>query len=459
MTLKSLSQYGPHFQVKVLHSLLKNKKFTLNIRDVIMPSYFENEAHKWIVREALQYFDKFHANPTLDFLKIEVKKLDNEVLKTAIVEQLKEIYKLTNDDQEYVESEFSSFCKNQSLKDALLKSVDLLAGGMFDDIRFTIDNALKAGQDKDIGHEYLKDMEARYKEEDRQVIPTPWAVINERLMGGLGGGDFGLIFGSPGGGKSWSLVALGAHAIKLGLNVVHYTLELSEGYVGKRYDAHFVNQPVNTIHLHKEKIDEYVKGLKGTLTIKEYAPGQASMSTIEAHISKVTDLGYAPDLVIIDYVDLLKSTSGSKDEKEKLDNTYISTKALARTLNIPIWSVSQVNRAGARDETIEGDKAAGSYNKMMITDFCMSLSRLPQDKVNGTGRFFIMKNRYGFDGVTYHADIDASTGHIKMDEEPRVFVENEPASTSNNFNEPTKNDKFVLNQLFQDSFVSKDENS
>jgi hypothetical protein len=181
------------------------------------------------------------------------------------------------------------------------------------------------------------------------------------------------------------------------------------------------------------------------------------MSTIEAHISKVTDLGYAPDLVIIDYVDLLKSTSGSKDEKEKLDNTYISTKALARTLNIPIWSVSQVNRAGARDETIEGDKAAGSYNKMMITDFCMSLSRLPQDKVNGTGRFFIMKNRYGFDGVTYHADIDASTGHIKMDEEPRVFVENEPASTSNNFNEPTKNDKFVLNQLFQDSSVSKDE--
>ena len=111
------------------------------------------------------------------------------------------------------------------------------------------------------------------------------------------------------------------------------------------------------------------------------------MSTIEAHISKVTDLGYAPDLVIIDYVDLLKSTSGSKDEKEKLDNTYISTKALARTLNIPIWSVSQVNRAGARDETIEGDKAAGSYNKMMITDFCMSLSRLPQDKVNGWFRW------------------------------------------------------------------------
>ena len=373
MTLKSLSQYGPHFQVKVLNSLLTNKKFTLNIRDVILPSFFENQAHQWIVKEALQYFDEYHSTPTIDFLKIEVKKIDNDVLKTAIVDQLKEIYKLINEDQEYVEQEFSNFCKNQSLKSALLKSVDLLQDGMFDDIRFTIDNALKAGQDKNIGHEYVKEVEARYKEEDRQVIPTPWTIINDKLMGGLGGGDFGLIFGSPSGGKSWTMVALGAHAVKLGLNVVHYTLELSEGYVGKRYDAYFVNEPVNTVHLKQDKVKQYIDDLKGTLTIKEYAPGNASISTIEGHIQKMTDLGYAPDLVIIDYVDLLKSNTNVKDEKEKLDNTYVSTKALARTLNIPVWSVSQVNRAGARDDVIEGDKAAGSYNKIMITDFIMQL--------------------------------------------------------------------------------------
>jgi len=299
MTLKTLSQYGPHFQVKVIHSILKNKKFLLNIRDVIIPSYFENQAHQWLVKEALQYFDEFHTTPTLDFLKIEVKKLDNDVLKTAIIDQLREVYKMVNDDQEYVEQEFQNFCKNQSLKSALLKSVDLLQDGMFDDIRFTIDNALKAGQDKNIGHEYIKDVESRYKEEDRQVIPTPWPIINDKLMGGLGGGDFGLIFGSPGGGKSWTMVALGAHAVKLGLNVVHYTLELSEGYVGKRYDAHFIKQPVNVVHLHKEKINNYLDNLKGTLTIKEYAPGEASINTIEGHLQKMTDLGYPADMILI----------------------------------------------------------------------------------------------------------------------------------------------------------------
>ena len=251
------------------------------------------------------------------------------------------------------------------------------------------------------------------------------------------------------------MVALGAHAVKLGLNVVHYTLELSEGYVGKRYDAHFVNEPVNTIHLHKEKINKFIDDLSGSLTIKEYSPGQASISTLESHIQKITDLGYPPDLIILDYVDLLKSISSSKDEKEKLDNTYVATKALARDLNIPVWSVSQVNRAGARDEIVEGDKAAGSYNKLMITDFCMSLSRLPQDKVNNTARFFLMKNRYGMDGMTYYASMDASTGTIEMDENPTEIPEG--SSTNNNRfgNEVTKTDKKQLAQLSEDFFVNK----
>ena len=69
-------------------------------------------------------------------------------------------------------------------------------------------------------------------------------------------------------------------------------------------------------------------------------------------------------------------------------------------MSLPIWTVSQVNRAGAKDDVIEGDKAAGSYNKMMIADFAISLSRKRQDKVNGTGRIHIMKNRYGTDGMT-----------------------------------------------------------
>ena len=56
----------------------------------------------------------------------------------------------------------------------------------------------------------------------------------------------------------------------------------------------------------------------------------------------------------------------------------------------------------------------------MITDVAISLSRKRQDKVNGTGRFHIMKNRYGMDGMTFGAKIDTSTGHFDISDESSI---------------------------------------
>jgi replicative DNA helicase len=444
--LNQLNQYGVGFQVKVLSSLLKHKEFLQNIHDILEEEYFDNPAHKWIVEEILKYHYKYNTTPSLDALQVEVKKIDNEVLKVSVIEQLKEAYKASNEDQEYVEQEFANFCKNQQLKKALLSSVELLEKGQYDDIRYLIDSALKAGMDKNLGHEYEKDTETRYRAEDRNPIPTPWPHVNELLQGGLGAGDVGIIFGNPGGGKSWMLTALGAMPVSLGYTVAHYTLELSEGYMGRRYDATFTGLKVQELGLHRQEVNEMIEKLKGKLIIKEFSMGKASISSIEAHIQKMTDLGTRPDLVIIDYVDLLKSKRKSIDRKDEIDDIYISTKALARDLKLPIWTVSQVNRAGAKDDVIEGDKAAGSYNKIMIADFAMSLSRKRLDKMNGTGRAHIMKNRYGGDGMTYPVKINTENGNIEIldreMEEGEFTVENGtqgPKAPTTNFSAEERN--------------------
>ena len=449
MTLVNLSQYGPGFQIKVLSSLLTHKGFLLNIHDVLSEDYFDNSAHKWVVKEILKYYQKYHTTPTMEVLKVELKKIDNEVMQLSIKEQLKEAYKASDEDLKYIEEEFSNFCKNQQLKKALLSSVDLLNAGDYDSIRNLVDNALKAGQDKNIGHEYEKDTESRYREEHRIAIATPWDKFNDLLQGGLGGGDFGLIFGNPGGGKSWSLIALGGHAVKMGYNVIHYTLELGADYVGRRYDAFFTGCDVGKITKHKARVEEVIAELPGKLIIKEYSPGKATISTLESHIKKCIDLEFKPDLIIIDYVDLLRSKRNNRERKDEIDDIYLSTKGLARELNLPIWSVSQVNRAGAKDDIIEGDKAAGSYDKVMVTDVAISLSRKRQDKVNGTGRFHIMKNRYGMDGLTYSVRVNTANGHFEVndtiedDDEPT-----QPTQNNNSFNQIDSFDKKQLAQKF-----------
>jgi replicative DNA helicase len=143
----------------------------------------------------------------------------------------------------------------------------------------------------------------------------------------------------------------------------------------------------------------------------------ASVNTIKSHIQKCIDMDHKPDLVVIDYVDYLKAPSRGKgfERKDEIDDVFIATKGLAKELKIPIITPSQVNRMGAKDTVIEGDKAAGSYDKMMVADVCISLSRQKEDKVLGTGRVHVMKNRYGQDGMTYNIKMDTNNGHITFE--------------------------------------------
>jgi replicative DNA helicase len=416
--LENLNQYGKAFQLKVLGSLLTDKKFVLNVRDTLRVEYFDSDSHRWIVETIIKYFDKYHTNITMEVLKVELKKIENEILKTAVKQELRHSYEATQDDLEYVQEEFSTFCKNQELKSALLESADLMKSGDFEIIRSRIEQALRAGMDKNIGHEYNKDIESRYREDYRPTIPTPWPSINKMIQGGWGPGDLGIVFGNPGGGKSWMMVAIAAHAVKLGFNVNYYTLELGEEYVGKRFDCYFTGHSIDEVNNYRDEVERVLEGLKGNLIVKEYPPKAASIGTIKAHIQKCIDIDTKPDLVVIDYVDYLRAPSRKfAERKDEIDDVFIAAKGLAKEHKIPVLTPSQVNRMGAKDSVIEGDKAAGSYDKMMVADICISLSRQKEDKVLGTGRFHFMKNRYGQDGMTYNVTMDTNNGHIEVTDE------------------------------------------
>ena len=446
MTLKSLQQYGKGFQLKVLGSLLTDKKFLLNVRDVLYPEYWDADSHKWIITQITDYFDKFHTNVTMDVLKVELQKVENEVLQVALKEELRNSYQASQDDLEYVQEEFTNFCRNQEMKNAILNSADLLKEGNFDGIRNLVEKAIKAGLDKNIGHEYNKDVETRYRVDYRPTIPSPWPILNDGIQGGFGPGDLGIIFGSPGGGKSWTMVAIAAHAVQLGYKVNYYTLELGEDYVGKRFDCYFTGYSIDEINKHRKDVQTYVDNLKGKLIVKEYPPKGASISTVKAHVQKCIDMEHKPDLIIIDYVDYLRAPSRGKysERKDEIDDNFIATKGLAKDLKIPILTPSQVNRMGAKDTIIEGDKAAGSYDKMMVADICLSLSRMKEDKVLGTGRIHVMKNRYGQDGMTYNIKMDTNNGHIEFEgkTDPSELVHN----TDQNGNSFSKVD---VNKIFE----------
>jgi replicative DNA helicase len=451
-TLQKLNQYGPVFQVKVLGALLTQRQFLINIIDSLDSEYFESSAHKWIIEYIQKYFSEYHTTPTVETLSIEVKKIENEVLRISIAEALREAYKMSDQsDLEWVENEFSTFCRNQQVKKAILGSVQLLEMNDFESILQLISKAVNAGEDKTIGLDYNLDIEARYREDDRNCIPFPWPVFNEITQGGYGKGDLVLVFGNPGGGKSWAITAMGAYAAALGYNVVHYSLELGEGYVGKRYDAIFSGIDVDKLHLHRKEVDEIVGKVKGKVIIKEYPPKRASFDVIEAHLQQLEHQNdFKPDLIIIDYLDYMRTRS-RKERKEEIDDVYVAAKAFAKEKGIPVVSPSQANRGAAKSDIIEGDNAAGSYEKIMIGDIILSLARKRKDKIEGTGNWHIMKNRYGADGMTFRSRINTSNGYIDIDQNPVDDDDIETGSQNkavNDFSNVGAEERQLLQQKF-----------
>lgn len=349
-----LSNFGHGFQVKIVASLLTDKAFLQQVTDILLPEFFESEANQWIIETTSSYFREYKTAPTLDVFKIKVQDVDRDVLKTSIIETLKDSYRyLESEDLDFVKAETLDFCKNQCIKRAILDSVDLLNKGRYEEIKSTIDTAMKAGADKEVGHEYNESVEARYKDNVRSTVPTPWPVINDLADGGFGKGEL-VVFVAPAGiGKSWGLINVGAHAVKQGLNVVHYTLELNEGYVGQRYDAVLTGIANQNLKYNLDEVQNTVSKLKGNLVIKYYPTKTASCSTIRAHIEKMILIGKKPDLVIVDYADLLRGAVSRKEMRHELESIYEDLRGVAGEYEVPMFTASQANRCLSLDTIVD----------------------------------------------------------------------------------------------------------
>ena len=412
---ETLTQYGTNFQSKILTSLLTDVKYTKQILDIIEISYFDSDSNKFIIKNIKEYFKKYKTNPTMEALKVLIDDVDNDVLKTSIVDSLRNAWQhRESPDLEFVKEKSLGFCKNQVVKNAIMESVELLESQRYDEIKTIIDDAMKAGVETDIGHEYITGLEERLTKQTRLCLPTQWDSVNDLMDGGLAGGELGVIVAPAGIGKSWTLQALGAHAVAKGKTVVHYTLELNAQYVGLRYDTIVSGQPTGNLQYYKEEVQQKISKLKGELIIKYYPTRTASVNTLTAHLQQCEMRGIKPDLVIVDYADIMKSTQHFNEKRHQLGHIYEELRGMAGEFDIPVWTASQANRSALEEDVIGAEKVSEDYSKVMTADFVMSMSRKVEDKIANTGRFHVIKNRFGPDGITFPATINTNTGFIQI---------------------------------------------
>ena len=408
-----LSSYGYSFQIKVITALLTDKMFMQQISDILLPTYFESEANNWVVDTILEYNKEYKTSPTLEVMKVKIEAVEHDVLKQQVIDHLKDAWKFTEaTDLQFIKEQALDFCKNQEIKKAILSSVDLLKNGRYDDIKAKIDDALKAGGDKDIGHDYMTSIEERYTDAVRDTKETPWEVLNELTDGGLGKGELAVFVAPAGIGKSWGLINIGANAVKKGMTVLHYTLELNEAYVGLRYDSVITGIANQNLKHYQSQVKEDLEKLDGELIIKHYPTKSVSVMGLRSHIEKCIMNDKKPDVVIVDYADLLRGHG--QEKRHELEGIYEDLRGMAGEYEIPVWTASQANRSALEEDVIDASKIAESYGKVMVADFVISLSRKVADKLAGTGRWHVIKNRFGPDGITLPSKMNTSNGQIHI---------------------------------------------
>ncbi len=411
------SRYGKQFQESLAQMILEDRPYADQIEEVLDIQFFELKYLRIFVSKIYEYRKKYNVHPSKKIIA-SILRTELDFLGDAVQKQVRDYFARTCikgiEDEQYIKDTSLDFCKKQKLKEALMRSVDLIQNSSFDEVQKVIDNALKLGTDNNFGHDFIKDFELRYEIKTRNPISTGWEKIDALTKNGLGSGELGVIIAPTGAGKSMVLTHLGSQAIKNGKNVVHYTLELSEAITGQRYDSCTTGIPLNSLFHQKEEVLEIINDLEGSLIIKEYPTKTATTSTIRAHLEKLKKRNHKVDMILVDYADLLRPVANFKEKRNELESIYENLRAIAQEFKCPLWTASQTNRTGLNAEIVTMESISEAFNKCFVSDFICSISRTIKDKNANTGRLFIAKNRNGPDGLVFPLFMDTSNVAIKV---------------------------------------------
>ena len=247
-----------------------------------------------------------------------------------------------------------------------------------------------------------------------------------------------MVIAPTGAGKSMVLVHLGTQALKEGKTVVHYTLELSDTVVGSRYDSCMTGIPLNDLMHNKEEIFDQISDVEGSLIVKEYPTKSATTQSIKNHLEKLKKRGIHPDMVIVDYADLLRPVKSRSEKRHELESLYEELRGIAQSMECPIWTASQTNRSGLNAEVITMEAISEAFNKCFVADFIFTVSRTIEDKKANMGRIFLAKNRNGPDGLVLPIFMDTANVCIKILED-QDELEEQRANPVANAKEHIKN--------------------
>lgn len=387
----------------ILFHCLTNEAYLASVIDFLEPSLFDNKNNRDIIQIISNFHDRNNSCPNITEVKSLLTTDDLKSSFKKVVEEFTTLDKKYN--AEELERNTEQFIKEKGVYNTLLETARMVSEGGADTelILNKFEKACNINLTTDHGIELYSDIERIVEDLNKvdPVISSGWEWMDKILGGGFkrDGRAIYIYAGRPNVGKSIFLGNIATNISASGHNVLVISLEMSEMVYARRLCSNATAIPLSELQFSSESLKRDMLKLKAQnpkrkIYIKEFPPSTITPKQLSGFIKKLFNSGIKFDAIVIDYLNLLSSPSGT-NLYERVKYITEQLRAMTYIYNCPIITATQLNRGGFEESNPGLDSLSESVGVAATADFIMGLWQDDEDIEFQTIHAGIMKNRFG----------------------------------------------------------------
>jgi len=389
----------------LIKACMVDQSFVSTLSTVFSPEYLDDPVRRSIYKFISEHYREYSVLPEKSIIVANCESSEEEF---AEIESMD--FDVARNHQ-YLFDQTNKYLKEQALKKAILESVDIISNkGDYGNVRQLVDAALSKDLKIDLGLDYFASISDRLRRMfNPQVsrVPSYYPILDEYINGGFPPYTLSVISAAVGGGKSLFMSNMAQRQIQQGYNVALASMEMSEDMFAQRFDALFTNKDINRIYVTQDLKANLLRTLKelkenpntGKLFIKQFPTGATSVLDIRAWLRELQIRGIVFHIIYADYINLMKPSYATKgDLYSDVKKITEELRALSFEFGVPVVSVTQLNREGARItlQEIDFTYISESMGTVATVDFLAIIGDDEDARVYESEHGFkIGKNRLG----------------------------------------------------------------
>lgn len=435
---KDLGYLGIEFQYRLVKALMEDKELFRDLNPIIDQNMFTDFNLKRFVGIMKDYYNRVSSFPSYEMMKIELNEHGGSIIDNDTNEALIEkIYNTETDGLSEITNLAIKFFRQQNIiktANEILRIAGDGDTGKYEKCVELLNEAMRKGNSYNLGHNIFENLGDILSDDYRKPIPTGIGKLDEALNGGLGKGEFGLIAGSMGFGKTCFSTAIASFAatykcdenFNQGYKVLQIVFEDGIKAIARKHIARLTNIEACDLSKgdNKEIVEKFINNygdkdiLEKNLRIVEFPSGEMSAKDIEEFLIKLINSGFKPDMMILDYFECLDMGESVKGENEfnKEGKVMRKFETMAKKYEITMWVTTQGTKDSVASEIMTNDKIGGSVKKTQIAHVILTIARTQEDMNKKVATIALTKNRFGPSGQVWcGVEFNNGTCHISTE--------------------------------------------